>query len=86
MGAQKSRVDMRKSFFVFPALAIVVSVGCASVSGAQSTVPMKKSTTTTVAKKKKKAATVGGGKVGIVDRGIDGAKNAKHREKFKVVS
>ncbi len=44
---------MRKSFLVFPALAIVVSVGCASVSGAQSTVPMKKSTTTTIAKKKK---------------------------------
>ena len=57
MGAVKSRVDMRKSFLVFPALAIVVSVGCASVSGAQSTVPMKKSTTTTVAKKKKKVVT-----------------------------
>lgn len=48
---------MRKSFLVFPALAIVVSVGCASVSGAQSSVPMKKSTTTTVAKKKKKTTT-----------------------------
>jgi hypothetical protein len=48
---------MRKSLLVFPSLAIVVSVGCASVSGAQSSVPMKKSTTTTVAKKKKKVVT-----------------------------
>lgn len=48
---------MRKSFLVIPALAIVVSVGCASASGAQSTAPNKKSPTTTVAKKKKKATT-----------------------------
>ena len=48
---------MRKSFLVIPALAIVVSVGCASASGAQSTAPAKKSPTTTIAKKKKKATT-----------------------------
>ncbi len=48
---------MRKSFLVIPALAIAVSVGCASVSGAQSSAPTKKSPTTTVAKKKKKATT-----------------------------
>jgi hypothetical protein len=57
MGTMKSRANMRKSLLVFPSLAIVVSVGCASVSGAQSSVPMKKSTTTTVAKKKKKVVT-----------------------------
>jgi hypothetical protein len=50
--SRNSFVKMRRSVVVFPALAIVVSVGCASVSGAQSSVPMKKSTTTTVAKKK----------------------------------
>jgi hypothetical protein len=57
MGAMKSGAGMRKSLLVFPALAIVVSVGCASVSGAQSDVPMKKSTTTTIAKKKKAVTT-----------------------------
>jgi hypothetical protein len=57
MGAMKSGAGVRKSLLVFPALAIVVSVGCASVSGAQSDVPMKKSTTTTVAKKKKVVTT-----------------------------
>jgi hypothetical protein len=54
--SRNSIVKMRRSVVVFPALAIVVSVGCASVSGAQSDVTAKKSTTT-IAQKKKTATT-----------------------------
>ncbi len=54
--SRNSFVKMRRSVVLFPALAIVVSVGCTSVSGAQSEVTAKKSTTT-IAQKKKKATT-----------------------------
>lgn len=54
--ARRSRTLVQKSLILFPAIALVVSVGCASATGSSegSRPPVKKSTTTIATKKKKK--------------------------------
>lgn len=48
-------MKVSRSLIVFPALALAVTVGCASTSDAQPTVPTKKNTTTTIASKKNRS-------------------------------
>lgn len=58
MNPQRSR-KLQRTLIVFPAIAMVVSVGCVSVSGAQTDVsPIAKKTTTTVKKKKTTTTTM----------------------------
>lgn len=57
MNASRANSRLHKSLVIFPAIALVVSVGCASASSsASSDFSAKKTTTTIAAKKKKKSS------------------------------
>ena len=61
---------MKRELIVFPALAIVVAVGCASASDAQPKVDARKSTTTVVSKKKTTTTTVVKGSIGVTESAL----------------